>query len=233
MPAVTLNKLQQQITELYDLPSGACVTDFVCDADVVTAVAGEGAARGEVLVVVDAGEASELGLYVAPEALSVLDAAPSAEWCERHFGEYCLAVEGVSHFVYVMFRSGHDLSVSQLELELQADVDKYAAGLLGSQLAADWLRGTAPLVGQGALQVALRDRSASLRARLFDGVRFLDDPGTERGARYRDAHRWAAKVVRRLEGQYVAEGDLRGLVTELRRFYRLDMETKVRVSEGR
>ncbi len=35
------------------------------------------------------------------------------------------ALEGVSHFVYLAWNAGHDKPVSLLELEMQAEVDKY------------------------------------------------------------------------------------------------------------
>src|SRR5437762_13493477 len=35
------------------------------------------------------------------------------------------ALEGVSHFLYLAWNAGHDRPVSLLELEMQAEVDKY------------------------------------------------------------------------------------------------------------
>ncbi len=45
---------------------------------------------------------------------------------EGNLAEYCTALEGVSHFVYSTWRLDRDLPVSLLELETQAEVDKYA-----------------------------------------------------------------------------------------------------------
>ena len=55
----------------------------------------------------------------------------------RGLDAFCAAVEGVSHFVYLTFAGSQQRrSVSRIELELQAEVDKYlllrsALGLAG------------------------------------------------------------------------------------------------------
>ena len=46
----------------------------------------------------------------------------------ENLADYLTAAEGVSHFVYVAWNTGHDKPVTLLELELQAEVDKYVLG---------------------------------------------------------------------------------------------------------
>ena len=41
--------------------------------------------------------------------------------------DYWTALEGVSHFVYFAWNAGYDKPVSILELEMQAEIDKYIA----------------------------------------------------------------------------------------------------------
>ena len=43
--------------------------------------------------------------------------------------DYWTALEGVSHFLYLAWNAGHDKPVSLLELEMQAEIDKYVASL--------------------------------------------------------------------------------------------------------
>jgi hypothetical protein len=130
------------------------------------------------------------------------------------FPAVCLATEGVSHFLYLSFRADNDEQVSQLELELQAEVDKYAAGLLAGN-------------GVGAI----RARSRALRERLFYRARFLDPPETAEGQRYRLAHRAAARYAAALEARYVDRGRIDELWAELRRFYRMGMRQKLERAE--
>ena len=75
------------------------------------------------------------------------------------------AAEGVSHFVYLATRAAAGRPVSLLELEVQAEVDKFALLLLHL-----WRRG-------------LRRTSRALRRRLFERVRYhahLDAGGARR-----------------------------------------------------
>jgi hypothetical protein len=202
-----LARLQRRITELYDLELAVDVEDFLCDEETARSLGGEDATRrGEVLFVVEEEDGARVALFV--------DARD-----RRRFSGWCRAAEGVSHFVYVAFRADHALEVSELELELQAEIDKWALGLFGS--------GGAALAGRGAGLVALRDRSRRLRARLFARAAYLDEEGTERGDRYRDAVRFASRYAQALETEHVARGRMDELSRELRRFYRLGLREKL------
>lgn len=208
-----LARIQQLLSELYDLGDAPDVEGFVCGLDLLHAAVGEGAeARGEVLLVAEDEDGIHVALYLAPEVIAALPAAHPG-WTNDHhvdFQALCLATEGVSHFLYLTFRADNDDQVSQLELELQAEVDKYAAGLLAGN-------------GVGAI----RARSRALRERLFQGVRFLDAPDSVEGERYRIAHRAASRYTALLEARYVETGRVRELFAELRRFYRMGARQKL------
>ena len=76
-----------------------------------------------------------VALYLDPELLRRLESAdPHRALTEDNLADYCTALEGVSHFVYSTWRLDRDMPVSLLELETQAEVDKYAVTvfLLGS-----------------------------------------------------------------------------------------------------
>jgi hypothetical protein len=114
------------------------------------------------------------------------------------------------------------MSVSQLELELQAEVDKYASAVLQPEGA---LLGQEGLEGNGIH--AVRARSRAVRHRLFTGVRFLDGAQSARGERYRMAHRLAARYAASLEERHLESGDVRSFLRELRRFYRHGLQQKL------
>jgi hypothetical protein len=195
-----LRRLQQELSHLYDLPLDADVEEFVCDRATASALAGPDVEhRHEALIVVEHEEGVRVGLYV-DEAMR----AP----CSR-FDVVCLLAEGVSHFVYFKFRADHREQVSELELELQAEIDKYALSLL---------REPGP---------RLASRSRRLRHRLFGAPRFVDEPGTERGDRYRLALRMASRYTRSLERRFVDRNDLRAMSRELRLFYRFSQREKL------
>jgi hypothetical protein len=128
----------------------------------------------------------------------------------RSLDAICQIIEGVSHFVYVVERARLDREATQLELELQAEVDKWvvlAASMHGFDV--DW--------------------SAALRARLYETVRFAYDARTEEGQRYRVANDVAHRFVRRLERAYVGPARYREMHAELRRFFRVGQEEKLRL----
>jgi len=209
---MTLNRIQAALSELYDVEVDPRVEDFVCDADIVRQTAGHGPEdRGEVLVVAEDEEGVSVGLYVCASAVAAVGEDVGAAWLDSgRFQGACLATEGVSHFLYLAFREQNDQGVTQLELELQAEVDKYATALLSGN-------------GVGAI----RARSRDLRRRLFGHVRFLDGRDSPEGERYRLAHRLAARYLGRLEESFLARADVGALLRELRRFYRLGLREKV------
>ncbi len=215
-----LSEIQDALCRLYDLRVSCDVRDYVCDADAVRVTAGDEHDRGEVLVVVEDEEGLTIGLYVDPDALSHLEEAGGDAWLdEGKRWAACLATEGVSHFLYLVFRADNDMSVSQLELELQAEVDKYASAVLTEELDA------MALEGNGVHTI--RARSREVRQRLFAGVRFLDGAESARGERYRTAHRLAARYAARLEERHLESGDIRSFLRELRRFYRHGLREKL------
>jgi len=213
-----LADIQAALCRLYDLRVSCDVRDFVCDAEAVrqTTGAAEGE-RGEVLVVVEDADGLTVGLYVDPRALSHLEGIDGEDvWLDDgRSWALCLATEGVSHFLYLVFRADNDTSVSQLELELQAEVDKYASAVLGEQ----------GLEGNGVM--AVRARSRAVRERLFMGARFIDSPESIEGERYRVAHRLAARYAESLERRHLERGDLPAFLRELRRFYRRGLREKL------
>jgi len=130
---------------------------------------------------------------------------------DGNVADYWTALEGVSHFLYLAWNAGHDRPVSLLELEMQAEVDKYVASY--------WL-----------MREQLPGRFPSeLLSVLFERTRI--DPRLARGreAMYREASRYAEKFCRRLEQTLRgAHGESGGeVLAELRRFYRLTNARKL------
>jgi len=175
------------------------VAAFRCGRE-VAAAAGHRVRAGEELLVLEEPDGLSVGLY--------LDDAVVAGALRGELGPLTQVVEGVSHFVLLATRAAAGRPVSLLELEVQAEVDKFALLLL-----ACWRRGPSH---SGR-------RSRTLRRRLFEEVRYLAHLDGEARDRYREANRLGAGYARWLEGRFVAgaDGDAEGLLRELRRSYRL------------
>jgi len=129
------------------------------------------------------------------------------------FDELCQVIEGVSHFLYLAERARRELPATQLELELQAEVDKY---LLLSH-------------GSAGFHPA---RAARVRDQLFERVSYLHAADTERGARYRMANDLAARFARRLDALFTRHGRVGPMRAVLRRFYGAGQAEKIGLAQA-
>jgi hypothetical protein len=192
-------RIQKGLERLYQLERVVDVEHFM---EVEPSIVQEGANAGarsevrEALFVRETHDGIEMSLRV-PE---LLDGA---------LDRLCQIIEGVSHFVYVADRAARDQSTTQLELELQAEVDKYVV-ICSSQRTLDV------------------QESANLRKNLFENASFVDAPGTEEGERYRLANTAAQRFVRRLEKDYLEARRLPELRQALREFYQMGLAAKLR-----
>lgn len=213
---MVLRGLQGLLGRLYDVPLEHDVYDFlVTDRTTLRDLDPhpEGQCPEEELLLAESAGDAGLSLYIDPGVLERLERTdPLGALTEENLADYCTALEGVSHFVYCAWRLTADVPVSLLELETQAEVDKYAATVF---LIADQRGGGYP---------------GEVHPRLFDRVDFDRRLTTAQVARYRAAHRCAAQYCRRLERRFVRRGraQVEALVRELRRFYRLGSAAKLR-----
>jgi hypothetical protein len=203
--ASTLGFLQRELEHIYGVEAPR-VEEFLVGSDTARAAGHAPRAPEELLVLEEEGGVA-LGLYLSPGVVAGAAGADPHDRRPRLTARSALravacAAEGVSHFVYLATRAAAGGRVSLLELEVQAEVDKFA--LLVLHL---WRRG-------------LRRMSPALRRRLFERVRYHAHLGGEERARYEEANRLAGRYARWLEGRYVEEADIDGLLRELRRTYR-------------
>ena len=210
-----LTQLQQLIGDIYDVSIAHDVYDFLVTDRKWLPAAVRSRTTEEDLIVAQpaaAGDAAAISLYLDPDLLERLQREnPLVRLHDGNVADYCKALEGVSHFLYLAWNAGHDRAVSILELEMQAEVDKYVASY--------WL-----------LRRQLPGRfPAELRRILFERTRI--DPRLAEGREdlYREASRYAEKFCRRLEQTLRgARGDSGGeVLAELRRFYRLTNARKL------
>jgi hypothetical protein len=212
---VILTQLQQLIGGIYDVSIAHDVYDFLVTDRGRLPVSVRGRVSEEDLIVAQPaaadGEAG-ISLYLDPGLLARLQREdPMVRLHDGNVADYWTALEGVSHFLYLAWNADHDRPVSILELEMQAEVDKYVASY--------WL-----------LRRQLPGRfPAELLRILFERTRI--DPRLAEGREdlYREASRYAQKFCGRLErslrrGAAGTEGEV---LTELRRFYRLSNARKL------
>lgn len=184
-------RIQRGLENLYRLDRSA-------DVDAFVAQAGEGEREG--LLVKETDGALELRLHL-----------PKLDDRGEALDPICQIIEGVSHFVYLSDRASRDRAMTQLELELQAEVDKYvilAASIDGFD----------------------EERSQHLRTRLYDRVAYVHAEGTLEGDRYRVANERARRFTGRLERDFIARARYGELREELRRFFHMSQGEKLRAA---
>src|SRR5437879_770695 len=122
MPAV-LRALQGGLESMYRVETDLDVRDFLVGGEKRDSLRIERAPK-EQLFIKQAEGALELGLFVDERTLENLERRdPRRRLDERNLQDFLYAVEGVSHFVYLVHRARVDRPVSAVELELQAEVD--------------------------------------------------------------------------------------------------------------
>jgi hypothetical protein len=136
---------------------------------------------------------------------------PLESLSERNLQDFCTALEGVSHFHYLLWSLGRGRGVSLLELELQAEVDKYAS----------------------ALALLMQQRGGefphALHAAMFDRVSYVPQLAPEERRRYEEANRHAARYCRSLDERFLRRRRCRpeAWVAELRQFFRFPHRQKL------
>jgi hypothetical protein len=213
MTHATLASLQSALTEIYDLPVVPDVRDFLMTERTGLEAVGERRPSDEQLIVAEDGDTLSMALYIDNAVLERLGCSdPFSGLTHDNLADYLTVAEGVSHFVYVAWNTGYDKPVTLLELELQAEVDKYVlcAWLLREQ-------------GSGRFP-------RELHRVLFERARVDAVAAAGRIGLYHMASTYAARFCRRVATllERKRHGVTRDLMAELRRFYRWGNVRKLR-----
>ena len=205
-----LARMQNCLTELYGLDLDYHVYDFlVTDRKLAGSLGASGGEVEEELLILEDGGAASVSLYLAQALVERLERDNPLDSLHAHnLGDFLVAFEGVSHFTYFAYKASRDQCVTLLELELQAEVDKFMA-------AATLLRNQGERVPAG------------LHHWLFNLPKLRDGLDAESLERYASANHYAARYCRSLWPQVSSDARAGELRDELRRFYRYPRELKI------
>lgn len=206
-----LRELQRQLSDLYQVGTGHDVRDFLITDPALAQALGGGAMlanTSETLLMHEDGDSVSLSLFLERDLLDRLETDnPLVDLRAEQLADLWTVVEGLSHFNCVAWKASQDREVSLLELELQAEIDKFVA----------------------TMQLAIEQRDSHLLNRLhawlFDEVAFHDGLDEEQLDRYRAANEYAARFCRGLRERLLADDEQ--AISELRRFYRLPLTGKI------
>ena len=176
-----LGDLQKLLNRVYALDVAYDVRDFLLtDAAVADALDKGGRDTDEKLLIAEDDDGAEVSLYLEQELVERLTQNnPTARLSSDNLADFWTAFEGVSHFTYYAWNAARKKSVTLLEMELQAEVDKFIATSL-------------LLLEQG------EPPARGLHQWLFDRPKLdarLHEPERER---YRRANRYAGRYCARL-----------------------------------
>jgi hypothetical protein len=156
----------------------------------------------------------DLSLYISADVLNQLEGSHPVNLIKQgKHSEFCLMLEGVSHFLYVVWNAGHQRQVTLLEMELQAEIDKFI--LLQSLIDETDKAGN-------------KDSVNSLRTWLFENNEYDSQLNSNELERYERANYYAGKYCMNLQQKYKLSGLNKLLLNDLRRLYRMGQQEKIR-----
>jgi len=211
-----LGDFQTLLADIYELEMSYRVDDFVTtDARVASLLDTEGRTVEEKLLIAEGDGDAEVSLYLEAGLVERLaEHDPLRRLDERNLADFWTAFEGVSHFAYYAWNASLEKPVRLLEMELQAEVDKFIATNVLLQR-----QGERPPAG--------------LHQWLFELPRYDRRLSEAELRRYRCANHYAGKYCLKLVPGLAQGLNDRGLWRELRRFYRLSQPNKIHHIESR
>jgi hypothetical protein len=198
--------VQRRLEAFYALDPEAPVTEYLIAPGEVAHLPGEGSR----MLVAQEGDEVSVGVVLDEAIGTHLEKSDPRERLDSsNLGAFSTVTEEVSHFLYLLFRARSQRQVTQLELELQAEVDKYLTALFFLSLQ-----------NEGAV-------STRLRHLLFGRYRLAEGLSAESAERYHEASRLANRYCGWLEARYLRSRRVRDLAGEARRFWRLGQREKL------
>jgi len=207
-----LDKIQQRLERIYEVSTGLTVDDFlVTDDEFVNYMDEQHDLRQspEKLLVRQTGTDLDVSLYIKQDIIDLLEQDdPLQNLHKDNVNEYLIALEGVSHFIYLAWNAHYDREISMFELELQAEVDKYIFTmiLLANQPEYDLPEG--------------------LMNHLFLQHSYASDLDNQEQERYERANYYAYHYCKALQHNCI-DNQRVSFFNDLRRFYRLTSHHKI------
>jgi len=206
-----LGQLQRQLSDIYQVGRSHDVRDYVITDPMLAKIIGQDAMltnTDETLLVSHDDDGLALSLFLDADMLGRLESSDPLNCLRAEFlDDLWKVLEGISHFNCVVWKATQERSVSLLELELQAEIDKFV---------------TTMMLALGQADADLQNR---LHGWLFDNVRFHDELDEEQRDRYQSANNYAARFCYGLRQQLMSDDQL--ALSELRQFYRLQLSDKI------
>jgi len=168
------------------------------------------------LVPVDGVDEIRLGIYLNADIVQSLSTLrlPASRWTYSQFRAFAVGVEEVSHFLYLLFHAQTGRQVSQLEMELQGEVDKFVLSYFA-------------FAQEGHSPEKVFDE---LFDQFFVKFRWQDSLSDEQKERYQEASRLARAFLLRSRKNLLSPKEQPKAIKALRDFYRLSSTQKLSIA---
>lgn len=212
MTATLIKTVQARIEGIYGIAVGEAAQDYLITRDELTALlpAQQRTVVPKELFLVNpkpADDTLEIALFFDPVLIENLRTNDPLEKLDAaNISDFCTLVEGVSHFVYYLHKASLEHEITELELELQAEIDKFV-------LLSFSIESTNPE----------RHRILEL---LFEDYCLHKNLKPEQEERYRTATKLASKYCYGLLKDFKQTGP-EEVLQEVRSFYPLRQEQKI------
>lgn len=207
-----IEELQTSLQSIYEIETSHRVSNFITSNEQIKSIlfATEGATNETVFFRQEDGYL-DIAVFFDDDILRKIDSqSSSGSVSVENINNYCYVLEGISHFLYLIHYGRYDRSYNLLEMELQAEVDKFIM-----------LQSLVDIQG-------INNDKREVHNMVFDDVFYRTGLSREEKSRYKDANFYAGKYCHSLLKDYIAHRNLADMNRQLRRFYRLPLQEKIR-----
>lgn len=207
-----IKKIQSHLEKIYGIESGVCATDYLIGENELFQLlpSNMNTSYPKELFLVNPNpedDTLEIALFLDQNLkTNLMLNSPLESLGGENISDFCTMIEGVSHFVYYLYKASLEHDVTQLELEIQAEIDKFV--LLSIFVESD-------------LEIKHK-----LLDMLFEDFNYLDSLTHEQVERYSTATQLASRYCYSLLRTIKQEGEEKFL-QEIRSFYPLSQKDKI------
>lgn len=211
-----LKKIQQQFETIYQLPRDLSIEDFLINQETLERLKVQPGSLPNALnhkglmLLFPEGDELRLAIYLHKHIMNNLHKHnPILGLNEKNINAFCTMAEEVSHFLYTTWKARYSIQMTMLELELQAEVDKFI------------------ICTFYCLNHESRVNSLPLKELLFETFSLEKDLPLESKNRYSTASKLALHYCHFLENHFIKKTLFSQMIEEIRMFYRLGQTDKI------
>ena len=211
-----LKKIQQQFEAIYQLPQDLSIEDFLINQETLEKLKEQPynlpntQNRKGLMLLFPKENELRLAIYLHDQVINNLHKFnPFLELNEKNIHAFCIMAEEVSHFLYTTWKARHSIQITRLELELQAEVDKFI------------------ICTFYCFNQESRVKHLPLKELLFESFSLEKDLPLESKNRYFTASKLALHYCHFLENHFIRKTLLSQMMEEIRGFYRLGQTDKI------